>query len=855
MKRTLLLSTVLVALLALFAVSPAAAQGAGEVNVTLEPDDATAEVGAVQSYDVVVEDPDGGILGYDNLLINVDGSVAEIVDFEENHTGNFSLSEIRNGNTTLSLAAATEDDFKQPATNYTLVTFDVEAQAAGQTGVGFNQSANATITDYNDTAYDIQALSGSGLSVTAAPANFQVSNVQPADATVTNGTDIDVSADIENTGGQGTQTVTLSVGGVSATQSVTLADGANTTVTFADVDTGALGPGSYTHTVASANDSASGNLTIQAPASPANFTVEATGTVNPVEGGNIGVTTRVTNVGGTQGTQTVSLSVPSIGTDSTSVTLAAGANTTQLLSVSTGAGDAGSYTATVSTANDTDTDTVVVRAQANFQVSNLQPASATVTNGTAIDVSALVKNTGDVQATQTVTLSVDGFSASKSLTLADGANQTVTFADVDTGALGPGSYTHTVASANDSASGSLTVEAQGTGPQQRLDFNDQTLDDGQNDSDTIVVENVSSGGVKSIVIVTYESTGDLIVAGSSQNGTFSDEPVTVQMFDTSRVPGEHTAHIIPVSDVSQQSAQTGIISNATIANVSDSETATITEPQRATFQVDNLQPTEVTVSNGTAINISADVENTGTAAGTQAITLSVDGVSQTQTTTLAAGANTTVTFSNVDTGVLGPGAYTHTIASANDSASGTLTVEGNFTLEFAEQGIENGTVTVGNVSSDGVEAAVVVTYQEGGDLVVAGQTVGTFDGEDVQVQLDDTGGFPGRHTAHILPADELSNDTASSGVISTATAEAIETAQPGFVSVTVLQDPARDTTGDGLLNDVRGDDTFNILDVQTLFNNLNNPVVQNNAAAFKFSGLGGEVSVIDVQGLFNDLTG
>jgi len=66
--------------------------------------------------------------------------------------------------------------------------------------------------------------------------------------------------------------------------------------------------------------------------------------------------------------------------------------------------------------------------------------------------------------------------------------------------------------------------------------------------------------------------------------------------------------------------------------------------------------------------------------------------------------------------------------------------------------------------------------------------------------------------------------------------------------------PATDTTGDGLLNDIDGDGEFNIFDVQLFFNNLDESVVQDNSAAFDFND-DGEVDILDVQALFNQLTG
>jgi hypothetical protein len=52
----------------------------------------------------------------------------------------------------------------------------------------------------------------------------------------------------------------------------------------------------------------------------------------------------------------------------------------------------------------------------------------------------------------------------------------------------------------------------------------------------------------------------------------------------------------------------------------------------------------------------------------------------------------------------------------------------------------------------------------------------------------------------------------------------------------------------------RDTDRVALLDVQTLFSNLDNPAVQAYASSFNFSGTDPtEVTVLDVQALFNDL--
>jgi hypothetical protein len=64
-----------------------------------------------------------------------------------------------------------------------------------------------------------------------------------------------------------------------------------------------------------------------------------------------------------------------------------------------------------------------------------------------------------------------------------------------------------------------------------------------------------------------------------------------------------------------------------------------------------------------------------------------------------------------------------------------------------------------------------------------------------------------------------------------------------------------DPDSDGLYEDVRGSGSFNILDVQALFNNLEKPPVTENARYFYFNPRPNpqSPSVLDVQALFNEL--
>jgi hypothetical protein len=119
------------------------------------------------------------------------------------------------------------------------------------------------------------------VSVTVQPpdaANFQVSNLQ-APGSAEQGDEIDVSADVENTGGQtATKSVEFRVdtdgdGSITdesavASQDVELDPGVSTTVSFEDVDTSGLPVDTLTHGVATPDDSATAQITIDAPPAP-----------------------------------------------------------------------------------------------------------------------------------------------------------------------------------------------------------------------------------------------------------------------------------------------------------------------------------------------------------------------------------------------------------------------------------------------------------------------------------------------------------------------------------------------------------------------------------------------------------
>ena len=94
-----------------------------------------------------------------------------------------------------------------------------------------------------------------------------------------------------------------------------------------------------------------------------------------------------------------------------------------------------------------------------FEVSALDPADATVTAGDSVTVSATVENTGDVRATESVALTLDGEELDARDVTLDGGDATTVEFTADTSGLDAGDYEHGVSTPDDEATGTLTVEA------------------------------------------------------------------------------------------------------------------------------------------------------------------------------------------------------------------------------------------------------------------------------------------------------------------------------------------------------------------------------------------------------------
>ncbi|WP_431359057.1 CARDB domain-containing protein [Halovenus amylolytica] len=654
--------------------------------------------------------------------------------------------------------------------------------------------------DYTVTVASDDESDAADVTVDEAPeeADFQLSNLDPTDATVTEGDDpIDISADVENVGDEtGQQDLELSITDDSdsvvysdTVEDVELDGGDSTTVTFEDAPAGDLAPGEYTHEVASEDDSIAGSLTVEEVPDEAFFEVTITDTNSPVVAGEtLEVTADIENTGDEEATQDIELDAGALGSDAASVTLDGGESTSVTLGVETEGGDAGDYTATVASDDDSDTADVTVDEapeEAEYTLSNLDPADATVTEGDdPIDISADVENVGDETGEQDIELTITDNSDSvvysdtvEDVALDGGDSTTVTFEDAPAGDLAPGEYTHEIASADDSVAGSLTVEEEEQPDEAEFDVSnldpaDATVTEGDDPIDISAdVENVGDEtGEQDIELSITNESGSVVYSdtvedvdldgGDSTTVTFEDAPAG------DLAPGEYTHEVASEDD--------SIAGSLTVEEA----------PEEADFQLSNLDPADATVTEGDdPIDISADVDNVGDETGEQDLKLTIadDSGSVVYSDTvedveLDGGDSETVMFEDAPAGELAPGEYTHEVSSADDSVAGSLTVEEEEQPDEAEFDVSNldpadATVTEGddpidisadieNVGDETGQQDIELTITDDSDSVVYSDTVEDVEldgGGSTTVTFEDAPAgdlAPGEYTHEISSADD-----------------------------------------------------------------------------------------------------
>ncbi|AXG08072.1 hypothetical protein DU500_07370 [Haloplanus rubicundus] len=183
---------------------------------------------------------------------------------------------------------------------------------------------------------------------------------------------------------------------------------------------------------------------------------------------------------------------------------------------------------------------------------------------------------------------------------------------------------------------------------------------------------------------TFSEFNDISFNASSPGATLVTGTGDDNSYSLPRVPalaGEDVTYQMgAIKTVAPQLGETGT-SNEESVQIATTGTADIlvrgAQPtQPAFFEVSDLNPQDVTVTQGDSITITATVENTGDLTANQTVEFRVGGNAvASQPVELSGGENTTVTFENVSTASLDSGSYTHGVYTEDSSQTATLTVE------------------------------------------------------------------------------------------------------------------------------------------------------------------------------------
>jgi hypothetical protein len=336
---------------------------------------------------------------------------------------------------------------------------------------------------------------------------------------------------------------------------------------------------------------------------------------------------------------------------------------------------------------------------------------------------------------------------------------------------------------------------------------EQTTDAGTTTTYDVVVEGATSG------VGAYELT---VALSDSSVATFdSFEHASEPLFDNTEVTDSELNISAAMGNNTIAGAETITLGTVTVAGEAEGQAA-------------------LSVADGVAVtDVSDQRYGVGATAGGS---LTVEAVTQTATVDIVpqadqirAGGETTLDV--VVSGEAGISAYDMDIT-LDSPTTGAAFVDYELTAEGSNGPLDNSAIS-SDGSSIALDAALLEATHGPGETVVAELTL------DIErpgpIQITPT-------QAEIIDTESRAYDTELNATSVTAVGppQIVETGQP------------QDLTGDGLYEDVRGDGQVSVLDVQTLFNHIETPAVQNNAAFFDFSGNSpDQVTILDVQDLFN----
>ncbi len=339
--------------------------------------------------------------------------------------------------------------------------------------------------------------------------------------------------------------------------------------------------------------------------------------------------------------------------------------------------------------------------------------------GGPVKVDVAITNTGDVSDAQTVSLEIDGLGSNSTSVSLDGGESTTETLSIPTGESDAGSYTATVESDNASESASITVLEQALFEVEIVDTNDPV--EGGELEVTAKVEN--TGDVSETQTVELDVPGVGTDSTTLSLGAAESDTHTFTLPTESGDAGTYTASVS--SDDGEDTVSVEVNS----------------EPDEGYVAVE-IGDTNDPVTEGEVLEIDATVENTGESPATQTVTFTVGNETvATEPVQLASSGSRSLTFTHrVDRDDDGTDVR---VASENDSATRTLTVDATETPATYELSGLTPTDTAVGVGGDPIDVSATVenTGTESGvqdlEMQVVASDTGTvvFEGTAANVSL------------------------------------------------------------------------------------------------------------------------
>lgn len=481
-------------------------------------------------------------------------------------------------------------------------------------------------------------------------------------------------------------------------------------------------------------------------------------------------------------------------------TIDAGTTSTVAINLTDASEGVGAYEFTLNTSA-TDTVTVTeVELAGNPGQSEVDIAA----DGSGVTVSAFLADTVDTGTVSIATVTLQGETA---------GTTDLTLSNLEVGDENGNSYSITT-------TGDATVEVRESTTIQNTILSPETVDE-----QTTVGQSMSFDVLK----MSSDGNTDFVTVTAPAAIEFADPTVTVTDAEGQSIAVE--------SGPSLEDAAGGTSNQLTFGVAPDNTFNTSTVSVE--LSVSSTYP-EVTANQSQDITLDLADSSGETATDTMGVTI------QNTDTNDGSGTNQTVALSPLSQNV-----------SVNDSVTVDITVSsvtnGVGAYEFSI-GVNNSSrATITDITLGGNPGVTNVSIPDDGSSVTA--TAALADTADTGTVTMATVTVVGVNSGPVsLTPDiaEVGDESGNTYTIDETTGASI-TVQAGPGDITGDGNPAQDLDGDGLYEDVNGDGTAGVSDVQAFFASRDSAAIQSNTAAFDFNG-DGSISISDVQSFFSRAT-